>query len=67
MFSSGNRGGMEVFNVSSDSAIDVRTIAGLVCKRMGMSSRYEYTGGEIGWMGDVSSFRFDISKARRNG
>ena len=63
-FSNGNRGGMEVFNVSSDSSIDVGSIADLVCERMGVSPRYEYTGGEIGWKGDVSSFRFDISKAR---
>ena len=60
--------GYNLYNVSTESFTDVNTIADLVCKRLGLDDvKYEYTGGECGWKGDVPSFEYDISKAKKRG
>ncbi len=60
--------GYTLFNISTDSFINVDTIADLVCEYMGLKNvKYEYTGGKCGWKGDVPSFDFNISKAKSNG
>ena len=60
--------GYSLYNVSTESFTDVNTIADLVCKRLGLDDvRYEYTGGECGWKGDVPSFEYDVSKAKKRG
>ena len=60
--------GYGLYNVSTESFTDVNTIADLVCKRLGLDDvRYEYTGGECGWKGDVPSFEYDVSKAKKRG
>lgn len=60
--------GYELYNISTDSFTDVNTIAGLVCERLGLKDvKYTYTGGTCGWKGDVSSFEYDVSKAKSKG
>ena len=60
--------GYNLYNVSTESFTDVNTIADLVCKKLNLSDvKYEYTGGECGWKGDVPSFDYDISKAKKHG
>lgn len=60
--------GYNLYNVSTESFTDVNTIADLVCERMGLDDvEYQYTGGECGWKGDVPSFEYDVSKAKRRG
>lgn len=59
--------GVSLYNVSTESFTDVNTIADLVCERMGLDPDYEYTGGSTGWKGDVSSFAYDITKAKARG
>ena len=60
--------GMSLYNVSTESFTDVNTIADLVCERMGLDDvKYEYTGGDCGWKGDVPSFDYNISKAKKRG
>ncbi len=59
--------GVEVYNISNDSSITVNGIADIVCEEMGVRPEYRYTGGSIGWEGDVSRYMFDISKARAKG
>lgn len=60
--------GMNVFNVSTESYTDVNTIADIVCEGLGLEDvRYEYSGGDCGWKGDVSTFGYDISKAKAEG
>lgn len=60
--------GYTLFNISVDSFINVDTIADLVCEYMGLKDvKYEYTGGNCGWKGDVPSFDLNISKAKNNG
>lgn len=60
--------GYELYNISTESSVNVREIADIVCRHMGLENvRYEYTGGSCGWKGDVPSFEYDISKAKENG
>jgi UDP-glucose 4-epimerase len=66
--------GINVYNLGCDDSLDVTTIADLVVEAMGLTGvRYEFTGGEGGWPGDVPRFRLDVSainqlgwKAKRN-
>jgi UDP-glucose 4-epimerase len=65
---------LNTFNLGCDDSLKVTDIAGLVVEAMGLSGvRYEFTGGEGGWPGDVPRFRLDVGainrlgwKARRN-
>ena len=67
-FSERIENGYSLFNVSTESFTDVNTIADLVCERLGLDNvKYEYTGGECGWKGDVPSFDYDVSKAKERG
>ena len=60
----------DVFNVATDDYITVREIADLavdVCKLQPGSVKYEFTGGDRGWKGDVPVVRFDVSKIKSLG
>jgi UDP-glucose 4-epimerase len=58
----------EVFNVATDDYITVSEIADLAVKVSGLTStRYEFTGGDRGWKGDVPVVRFDCSKIKALG
>ncbi len=60
--------GFSLYNVSTESFTDVNTIADLVCERMGLSGvKYDYTGGNCGWKGDVPSFDYNVDKAKKRG
>jgi UDP-glucose 4-epimerase len=57
----------DVYNVASDDYITVREIADLAVEVSGIPSgktRYEFTGGDRGWKGDVPVVRFDCSKIK---
>jgi UDP-glucose 4-epimerase len=60
----------EVFNVATEDYITVREIADLAVKVSGLSPetvKYEFTGGDRGWKGDVPVVRFDCSKIKALG
>ncbi|HEY8995361.1 MAG TPA: NAD-dependent epimerase/dehydratase family protein [Lacunisphaera sp.] len=60
----------DVFNVATGDYITVREIADLAVQVCGLpagSVRYEYTGGDRGWKGDVPVVRFDCAKINRLG
>ena len=60
----------DVFNVASEDYITVSEIADLAVKVSGLAPeevRYEYTGGDRGWKGDVPVVRFDCSKIQALG
>lgn len=60
----------EVFNVASEDYITVSEIATLAIKVSGLSPadvKFEYTGGDRGWKGDVPIVRFDCSKIKALG
>ncbi|MFN2623023.1 MAG: NAD-dependent epimerase/dehydratase family protein [Chthoniobacterales bacterium] len=55
----------DVFNVATEDYITVAEIADLALKVSGLSPanvKYEFTGGDRGWKGDVPIVRFDCSK-----
>jgi UDP-glucose 4-epimerase len=60
----------DVFNVATGDYITVREIADLALQVCGLEPgtvRYEYTGGDRGWKGDVPVVRFDCTKIRQLG
>jgi len=60
--------GSDLFNMSAESSTTVDEIAGIVCRRMNLKDvKFEYTGGEVGWEGDVPTYEYDISKIKRTG
>ena len=61
-----NTGGHLLVNVGPRDTISVDEIADIIIEEMHLSGvRKEYTGGEVGWKGDVPRFNYDISKAAR--
>jgi UDP-glucose 4-epimerase len=66
----GATGKYDVFNVATDDYITVRDIAELALKVSGLTpdeTRYEFTGGDRGWKGDVPIVRFDCAKIKALG
>ncbi len=60
----------EAFNVATGDYITVTQIANLACACLGLRPdrvRFEYTGGDRGWKGDVPIIRLSIDKIRRLG
>lgn len=61
-------GGFSYYNVSTADNITVREIADMVVNAMGLEGvRYEFTGGDRGWKGDVPLVRLDSRKLRALG
>lgn len=56
---------VNVLNLGSDSSTNVTTIASMVVEAMGLSGvKFNYTGGDRGWKGDIPQVRFDITKMK---
>lgn len=59
---------VNVFNIATDDYLTVNEIADIVVKEMKLSGvKYEYTGGNRGWKGDVPIVRFDLTKIHNLG
>lgn len=59
---------LNTFNLGCDDWLPVVQIAAMVVEEMGLSGvRFEFTGGEGGWPGDVPRFRLDVSAINRLG
>ena len=57
-----------VFNLGPSDSLEVNRIAQMVVEAMGLERvRFEYTGGEGGWPGDVPRFILDVSRINRLG
>jgi UDP-glucose 4-epimerase len=59
-----------MFNVATDDYITVAEIADLAVKVCGLTpgvTKYEFTGGDRGWKGDVPVVRFDCTKIKALG
>jgi UDP-glucose 4-epimerase len=57
----------DVYNVATDDYIAVKQIADIATTECGLNAghvRYEYTGGNRGWKGDVPVVRFDVTKIK---
>lgn len=60
--------GVEILNIGVDTATTVHEIADMVCKRLGLENvQYKFTGGNVGWKGDVPAFQYDLSKIYATG
>jgi UDP-glucose 4-epimerase len=59
---------LNVYNLGCNDSLQVTVIADLVVEAMGLSgTKYEFTGGEGGWPGDVPRFLLDVSAINRLG
>ena len=55
--------GIEIYNAGVETATSVKTIADIVCEELGYENvEYKFTGGNIGWKGDVPKFQYDLRK-----
>lgn len=60
--------GVTVYNVGVEGATSVTSIADIICEEMGLKEvKYEYTGGESGWKGDVPRFQYCLDKIHAAG
>lgn len=60
--------GVEVYNIGVETATTVKEIADMVCSKLGLKNvTYKYTGGNVGWKGDVPAFQYDLSKIYATG
>jgi UDP-glucose 4-epimerase len=63
-----SKGRLSLFNLGPASSTSVVTIANLVVEAMGLEGvEFHYSGGDRGWVGDVSQVRFDITRMSRLG
>jgi len=63
-------GNYAMFNVATDDYITVTEIADLAVKVSGIApgqTKYEFTGGDRGWKGDVPVVRFECAKIKALG
>jgi UDP-glucose 4-epimerase len=59
---------VNIFNLSSNSYITVNQIADLIIRRMGLKGvKREWTGGKVGWKGDVAVIRLRNTRLRKLG
>jgi UDP-glucose 4-epimerase len=59
---------VNIFNIGSEDWIDVKTIADIVTGEMGLSGvRYNFSGGTLGWVGDVPRMQLSIDRLRKLG
>ncbi len=57
-----------VYHVSNEHLTSVREIVAIVTEEMSLSGiPIEYSGGKVGWPGDVPYFEYDISKIQKLG
>jgi UDP-glucose 4-epimerase len=59
---------LAVFHVAGEGLTSVREIAEIVIDEMGLAGiPVEYSGGKVGWVGDVPYFNYDVGKIRSLG
>lgn len=60
--------GMNIYNIGVEGKTSVRRIADMVCNSMGLGDvEYFFTGGHVGWKGDVPSFQYNLDKIHQKG
>lgn len=61
-------GEFDIFNVGSEEQISVKEITDEIIKFMGLNNvKYNYTGGKIGWPGDIPQMLLSINKLKKLG
>jgi len=57
---------VEAYNLANNETIKVKDLAKIVVEEMGLQNvKFEYTGGDRGWLGDVPVTILSIEKARK--
>lgn len=57
-----------LYNLGVEGDTSVTKIADIICEVMGLSNvKYNYTGGEGGWKGDVPRFKYCLDKIHSTG
>lgn len=60
--------GISLYNIGVNSKTTVNRIADIVCEGMKLENvKYIYSGGKIGWKGDVATFDYDLTKINNAG
>lgn len=60
--------GITLYNLGVEGATTVTKIADIICEKMGLKNvKYNYTGGNVGWKGDVPKFLYDLTKIHSTG
>lgn len=60
--------GVELYNVGVLGETSVTQIADILCEEMNLTNvKYNYTGGEAGWKGDVPKFLYCLDKIHEAG
>jgi len=54
---------INIFNIASNSFITVNSIADIIENEMEIKPKRHWTGGKIGWKGDVAKVRIDNGKS----
>lgn len=58
----------DIFNIGSDDSITIKEIADLIVESTGLKNvKYKFTGGSIGWKGDVSVMIESSEKLMKQG
>ena len=60
--------GVSIYNLGVEDATSVTHIAEIIVEEMGLEEvKFNYTGGEGGWKGDVPRFQYDLTKIHKAG
>ena len=57
----------DVYNLGVDQSCTVVESAGWICERLGVRPRFEFTGGDRGWIGDNPHIHLDPTKLQSTG
>ena len=55
---------VNIYNLGTDEYCEVNDSAGWIAEKMGFSPKFEYAGGERGWIGDNPFIYLDTAKVR---
>lgn len=58
---------VNTFNLGVDGYCSVRDSVGWICRKLGVTPRLEFTGGNRGWIGDSPFIYLDVSRIRALG
>ena len=60
--------GVTLYNLGVEGTTTVTRVADIICEKMELKNvKYNYTGGKVGWKGDVPRFQYDLSKIHATG
>jgi UDP-glucose 4-epimerase len=61
------RASIAIYNLGVDDSCTVKESAAWICERLGIEPRFEYAGGNRGWVGDNPHIHLDTTKIRSTG